>query len=341
MSTRILTGDCRSILATLPDQSVHACVTSPPYYGLRDYGVSGQIGLERTLPEYVAELVAVFRDVRRVLRDDGTLWLNLGDSYATGAGKVGSSPGGGAQGERWAGNRGDRPGSPKHAANALGPMTQPNRLPQPGLKPKDLMGVPWRVAFALQDDGWYVRSDIIWHKPNPMPESITDRPTSAHEHVFLLSKSPRYYYDAEAIKEPCESGPSDVRKMTESLPRIGGKHKHLNDPLSKASATTEIGRKRSVGSPSGRNCRNVWRIGSEPYRGAHFAVMPTEIPRRAIKAGCPTGGTVLDPFGGAGTVGLVAEQLGRHAVLIELNPEYAEIARTRIYGAAPLFADIA
>ena len=197
-------GDCRSVLAELPDESVHCVVTSPPYWGLRDYGVGGQLGLEPTPEEYVANMVGVFREVRRVLRNDGTLWLNLGDSYATGAGSVGDRPGGGKQGDAWNGHRGSRGGSSKqpHTGNAIGPATQPNRLPLPGLKAKDLVGIPWRVAFALQADGWYLRSDIIWAKPNPMPESVTDRPTKSHEYLFLLSRSPRYYYDAEAVKEP-------------------------------------------------------------------------------------------------------------------------------------------
>jgi DNA modification methylase len=185
MTVQIIQGDCRDVLKTLPDASVNCCVTSPPYWGLRDYGCDGQLGLERTPEEYVAKMVEVFRDVRRVLRDDGTLWLNLGDSYATGAGNVGERPGGGAQGDNW-----------------QGAMTSPNRMPIHGLKPKDLVGIPWRVAFALQADGWYLRQDIIWHKPNPMPESVQDRCTKAHEYIFLLAKSERYFYDADAIAEP-------------------------------------------------------------------------------------------------------------------------------------------
>lgn len=185
----IIQGDALAELRKLPSESVHCCVTSPPYFGLRDYGFEGQIGLERTPEEYVSRLVEVFREVRRVLRDDGVLWLNLGDSYATGAGKVGNHPGGGDQGERWKGHRGSRGNSPKHSAEAVGPMIQPNRMPLPGLKPKDLIGIPWRVAFALQADGWYLRSDIIWAKPNPMPESVTDRCTTSKEHVFMLTKS--------------------------------------------------------------------------------------------------------------------------------------------------------
>ena len=194
-------GDALEVLRTLPEASVQCCVTSPPYWGLRDYGVPGQIGLERTPAEYVAGMVAVFDEVRRVLKPDGVLWLNLGDSYATGAGSVKDHPGGGKQGAAWAG-RGDRPGSPKHTEGAMGPTTQPNRMPLPGLKPKDLIGIPWRVAFALQEAGWYLRCDVIWSKPNPMPESVQDRPTRAHEYIFLFSKNERYFYDSKAIAEP-------------------------------------------------------------------------------------------------------------------------------------------
>lgn len=209
----VLEGDCLETLRTLPDGSVHCCVTSPPYWGLRDYGVEGAIGLERVADCqgwatgapcgecHVCHIVAVFREVRRVLRADGTCWLNYGDCYATGAGKVGNCPGGGEQGERWKGNRGDRPGSPKHTDGAMGPTTQPNRLPQSGLKPKDLVLMPSRVALALQADGWWVRSDIIWAKSNPMPESVTDRPTTSHEPLFLLSKRQSYYYDSFSIRE--------------------------------------------------------------------------------------------------------------------------------------------
>lgn len=284
-------GDCREIMRRWVAEGVRVqmCVTSPPYWGLRDYGVEGQIGLEPTPEAYVANMVEVFVLVRELLADDGVLWLNLGDCYATGAGKVGECPGGGDQGERWKGNRGTHTAenSGKHASSlaAMGPRTQPNRMPIAGLKPKDLVGIPWRVAFALQAAGWYLRSDIIWSKPNPMPESVNDRPTKAHEYLFLLSRSGRYYYDAEAIKEPCESGPSDIRKMEESLERIGGKHKTLDDPYSKASGATNIGRKRSVGSPSGRNRRTVWEIATQPYSGAHFATFPEALVEPCILAG--------------------------------------------------------
>src|SRR5262245_47420632 len=210
MTVTILRGDCREVLRTLPAESVNCVVTSPPYWGLRDYGVAGQIGLEETYSDYIDKMVGVFEAVRRILRKDGTVWLNLGDSYATGAGAVGECPGGGEQGARW---RGD--GSKRDYG--LGPMTQPNRMPQAGLKPKDLTGIPWRVAFALQADGWYLRQDIIWSKPNPMPESVRDRCTKAHEYLFLLSKSERYYYDAEAIAEPATYAGKTVTLGEKSL----------------------------------------------------------------------------------------------------------------------------
>lgn len=424
MTVRILIGDVRDKLAELADESVHCVVTSPPYWGLRDYGVEGQIGLEATPDKYIATMVSVFREARRVLRADGTLWLNMGDSYAsTGGerdygsydGKTGRGPGA----RRW------RPGSGR-ADGVVDERAQRNRdgVHAPGLKPKDLCMMPARLALALQADGWWLRSEIIWAKPNPMPESITDRPTSAHEKVYLLTKSARYFYDAEAVREKCESGPSDIKKMMEGLPRIGGKHKTLEDPLSKASATTNIGQKRSVGDPSGRNLRNVWDIATAPFPEAHFATFPPALVEPCIKAGtsergcCPECGapwvretktayvnpgnrttngprsienreqtagfqtrleksvstlgwspsceclifedeneaaewganengpqnplpcTVLDPFAGSGTTGLVADRLGRDAILIELNPEYAAMAKKRLHADAGMFAEV-
>jgi len=306
-SIRILHGDCRDVLLTMPDQSVQCCVTSPPYYGLRDYGVYGQIGLEASPQDYVDQMVQVFGSVRRVLRDDGTLWLNLGDSYAStptgGLGKNMTITGGKAN--QSAGLR--RPDKSAHA------------------KPKDLLGIPWRVAFALQADGWWLRSAIVWAKPNPMPESVTDRPTSSYEMVFLLSKSATYFYDADAIREPSEySGP----------PKPGKQAQIASTGLSVH--TGQLG----IGNPDGRNCRNVWTIATQPYSGAHFATMPPDLAERCIKAGSRSGDTVLDPFGGAGTTGLVADRLGRRAVLIELNPEYAGLATGRIVDDCPLFASV-
>lgn len=309
MSVRVIIGDCRAELAKLPDTSVNCVVTSPPYFGLRDYGVDGQIGLEATPVAFVAELVAVFREVRRVLRDDGTCWLNLGDSYAS----------------AWP--------APNTRRNIIDqPMSGGKRGPQRqsklhgSLKEKDLMGIPWRVAFALQDDGWYLRQDIIWSKPNPMPESVTDRCTKAHEYVFLLSKSARYHYDADAIAEP------SAQPDRERADAFGGKSWKERQQHSEGAVFT--------GSET-RNARSVWNIATQPFSEAHFATFPPELAERCIKAGCPVGGTVLDPFGGAGTTGLVADRLQRNAILIELNPAYADMARNRIKRDAGLFGEIA
>jgi DNA modification methylase len=310
-------GDSRDLLRAMPDQSVQCCVTSPPYFGLRDYGHAGQIGLEPSPAEYVAEMVALFREVRRVLRDDGTLWLNLGDSYA-GGGTVGRSN----DASRDIGGGGNKQGSGN-------PGAQGNRPRVADMKPKDLIGIPWRVAFALQADGWYLRQDIIWHKPSPMPESVRDRCTKAHEYVFLLSKSERYYYDADAVSEPATHA-GRVRDYT-------GDQK-CNHADTKLQRTMPRGR-RIVGDT--RNRRSVWTIASEPFSGAHFAAMPPALAELCIKAGTKPGDTVLDPFGGAGTTGLVADRLQRDAILLELNPDYAEMARQRIRGDAPLFAEVA
>lgn len=268
-------GDCLSSLKTIPDESVACCVTSPPYFGLRDYGHEAQIGLETTPDAYVAKIVEVFREVRRVMKKDGTLWLNLGDSYAgSGRGLMGdgtpSDRGNAKQGT----NRGTTVGSFVHV--------------ETGLKPKDLIGIPWRVAFALQADGWWLRQDIIWHKSNPMPESVRDRCTKAHEYIFLLTKSERYFYNYENAMEPVTS---EGRSM--------------------------------------RNRRSVWSINTEGYKGAHFATFPSEIPRLCIMAGTKAGDTVLDPFGGSGTTGSVAIELGRSAILCELNPDFAQLIRQR------------
>jgi DNA modification methylase len=308
MSVKLLIGDCRERLRELDACSVHTCVTSPPYFGLRDYGVDGQIGLEGTPDAFIAELVAVFREVRRVLRDDGTLWLNLGDSYASGRGE--------SQGT-----------DPKQSARRFGKRPQDGKLD--GLKPKDLIGIPWRAAFALQADGWYLRQDIIWAKPNPMPESVRDRCTKAHEYLFLLSKGPRYHFDAEAIAEaaayPDGAGNKAAYQVEGERP---GENANLGGSLHK------------IGARDTRNKRSVWTVGSEPFKGAHFATFPPSLIEPCIIAGCPVGGTVLDPFGGAGTTGLVADRLQRNAILIELNPAYAEIARKRLEGDAGMFSDV-
>ena len=354
MSVRVLNGDCRDVLATLPDESVNCVVTSPPYFGLRDYGVDGQIGLEPTPAAFVAELVAVFREVRRVLRDDGTLWLNLGDSYAGswGAQSRGEAPGAASKlsgGQVYAAPKTTHTGRVKHT---------------PGLKPKDLMGVPWRVAFALQDDGWYLRQDIIWAKPNPMPESVQDRCTKSHEYVFLLSKSARYHYDADAIAEPvtastvarlaqdveAQEGSSRVPGKTNGTMKAVGRaagnksHKYVDQYEAEASEQhrTKAGLMKVADvAYDTRNARSVWNIATQPFSEAHFATFPPELAERCIKAGCPQGGTVLDPFGGAGTTGLVADRLQRNAILIELNPDYAAMAKRRIEGDAGMFGEIA
>jgi DNA modification methylase len=314
---RILEGDCLATLRGLPDGVAQTCVTSPPYYGLRDYGHAGQIGLEDTPDAYVARLVEVFREVRRVLRDDGTLWLNLGDSYsATQTNNGGCSPAStlGGDGGRY------REGS-KNAAQYEAGGT---RRRTDGAKPKDLLGIPWMVAFALRADGWFLRSAIVWHKPNPMPESVRDRPTSAYEHVFLLSKRAAYFYDAAAIAEVTE-WPVGSRP---DVPRGGFDGKGADARGQEAFRALR----------DTRNARNVWTIATQPYSGAHFATMPPDLAERCIKAGSRPGDTVLDPFGGAGTTGLVADRLGRDAILCELNPEYARLARERIAADAPLLA---
>lgn len=301
---RLLQGDCRDVLKTLPDGSVNCCVTSPPYYGLRDYGVDGQIGLEQTPDAYVAELVAVFAQVKRVLRADGTLWLNLGDSY-----------------NAYPGQRKDTDRAGGKQQSVRGSTAAPSRNVA-GIKPKDLIGIPWMVAFALRADGWYLRQDIIWHKPNPMPESVTDRCTKAHEYVFLMSKSERYHFDHKAITEP----------STQETGR-GGKNAfrgqgHMRDGES-GPANREGRDMRDVGVGDTRNKRSVWTVNTRPYKGSHFATFPPSLIRPMILAGCPHGGTVLDPFGGSGTTGQVAEEEERNAVLIELNPEYVGLQKKR------------
>jgi DNA modification methylase len=373
VSARVLVGDVRKVLARLPERSVQTCVTSPPYWGLRDYGVAGQLGLERTPEEYVATMVAVFREVRRVLRDDGTLWLNLGDSYAG----VGAQTGG--TNSKEIGRRAQRMFKPGISWGAA------------GLKPKDLVGIPWRVAFALQADGWWLRSDVVWHKPNPMPESITDRPTKSHEYLFLLTKSARYFYDADAIREPWaderNGAPGGVKPAERN---VGGRLDGFTRPAQ--DWTAPEGR-------AGRNRRSVWTIATHPFPEAHFATFPPKLVEPCVLAGtsarggCPACGApwrrvverepgfqadrvyeqglrgrrtgaahdadyrgvgytrstttgwapgcgcdagdpvpqlILDPFAGAGTTGLVAKRLGRAFVGVELNPEYAAMARRRI-----------
>ena len=392
MTVKILRGDNRNTLKTLEDKSIHTVVTSPPYWGLRDYGtatweggdpdcdhvanpqatkkmgneefnknrpsreetktkgyyenicpkcgarrIDNQLGLEETPEEYVNNLVDVFREIKRVLRDDGTVWLNLGDSYSSG-------------GRRTTTNqslRGDKDYG----------VTRP--APSKGIKPKDLIGIPWRVAFALQQDGWYLRQDIIWHKPNPMPESVRDRCTKAHEYIFLLSKNVKYYYDHEAIKEPSAEG-TLLRLSQKNLQnqkgserahagvKSNGNMKALGrkkfDSSMGGGGTSFVGHsgyKKSDGSymisPT-RNKRSVWTVTTKPFKEAHFATFPMDLIEPCVLAGCPEEGTVLDPFGGAGTTGIVASNHNRNAILCELNDEYSDIAEKRIESNLPLFS---
>ncbi len=354
MIDKVIQGDCIDVLKTLPDGIVNTCITSPPYFGLRDYGtgewiggdsnckhrreskksdktitghknfdamlgvgdaiyksvcplcgairVDKQIGLEETPDQYVQRLVEVFREVRRVLRDDGTLWLNLGDSYA-GSGR-------GPTGENGLGNQQKRQG-----------FDSPKVVIPDGLKPKDLIGIPWRVAFALQADGWYLRQDIIWHKPNPMPESVTDRCTKAHEYIFLLSKSKKYYYDYDAIKEPSVCYGTDARSDCGNI-RYEGKRTE--------DTTGKNGQDSFVTRNSTRNKRSVWTVSTKPFKEAHFATFPEELISPCVLAGCPESGLVYDPFMGSGTTAYVAKKLARHYLGSELNQEYIEIANRRI-----------
>jgi DNA modification methylase len=299
----LLVGDNRKTLATLPDGVAQTCVTSPPYWGLRDYGHDEQIGLEQTPDEYVAQLVTVFREVRRVLSDDGTLWLNLGDSYANASG--GTAGGQGATSQR---------------AGRANVESQRRASCPSGLKPKDLVGIPWRVAFALQADGWYLRSDIIWAKPNPMPSSVKDRPTCAHEHVFLFAKSERYYYDADAIAEPATG-------------RASGNGFKRDHRISQGA-----GRDTQWEGADTRNARNVWTICSKPYGGAHFATMPPALAKRCILAGSRPGDTVIDPFFGSGTTGESAEALGREWIGCELQEDYVPLINERTAQSGLVFA---
>jgi DNA modification methylase len=299
--TYIRVGDTLAILRSAPDACVQTVVTSPPYWGLRDYGQEAQIGLEPTPEDYVERIVEVFREVRRVLRDDGTVWLNLGDSYSAQPGQRKSTD---KAGEKQQTKR----GSTEVGSHAV-----------PGLKPKDLVGIPWRVAFALQADGWYLRSDIVWAKPNPMPESVTDRPTKAHEYVFLLSKSARYFYDAGAVKEQGTNRPPG-----------NASHKHTTAYAEGDEFSRTKGGLLDIGAREQRNLRTVWNIATKPFPGAHFATFPQQLVEPCVKAGSAEGDVILDPFAGSGTVGVVALRLGRRFIGIELNPEYAEMAEQRI-----------
>ena len=360
MNLEIITGDCRTALDSIPAASVQCCVTSPPYWGLRDYGVAGQIGQEKTPQEFIETMVRVFANVWRVLKPDGTLWLNLGDSYA--AQRGGTAPpaetlagGVNGHGDENA-NRGRSTGY-NHSRNASAF----------GLKHKDLIGIPWRVALALQAAGWYLRSDIIWHKRNCMPESVTDRPTRSHEYIFLLTKSERYFYDHEAIKEPCiydvDSTGTAARKLraggnklepTEKINgiRAGGYKNSVNFDGKNKGAEKQRGHSRrhdgfndrwdemekSEQCTGMRNKRDVWTVAPANYPGSHFATFPPDLIKPCILAGSRPGDTVLDPFGGSGTTGQVALEYGRKAILCELNPEYVKLIeqRTNVTGGLAL-----
>ena len=303
-------------MRTLADESVHCVVTSPPYYGLRDYGVDGQIGLEESPDAYVAKMVDVFREVHRILRNDGTLWLNLGDSYA-GGGTIGRND---TDPESLA-RRAEKYGTGQKEGSMVG--AKGTRKPVATLKPKDLIGIPWRVAFALQADGWYLRQDIIWHKPNPMPESVTDRCTKAHEYIFLLSKSERYYYDNEAVKEKAGT-PAQLRNKSQE-------GYHADYPHGARFSEGD----RVWGEDGMRNRRTVWTVATKPYAEAHFAVYPPKLIEPCILAGCPVDGTVFDPFNGSGTTGYVALCNNRHYIGTELNPEYVALTDKRLSAIQP------
>jgi DNA modification methylase len=300
----ILLGDARRVLQDLPSESIQTIVTSPPYFGLRDYGKDAQIGLEETPSEYVNALVEVFREAKRVLREDGTLWLNLGDTYAGRALFRGPDGRAGFSGKR---------------------EKLVSRLSE-GLREKNLIGIPWRVAFALQADGWNLRQDIIWSKPNPMPEPVLDRCTKAHEYIFLMSKSTKYFYDIDAIREPWKDNARDKERAKEKHPGYQGKHSKGYGNV--GSSTGQV-----IGDPDkGKNKRSVWSVTCHGFPGAHFATYPPELIRPCILAGSKPGDVVLDPFNGSGTTGYVALQEKRRYLGIELNPEYVEIANNRIRG---------
>ena len=308
----IYIGDCLEVLKTLPDESVHCCVTSPPYYALRDYGMEEQIGREATPKEYISRLTEVFTEVRRVLRSDGTLWLNIADTYA---GK---------------GNQGDFV-DPKNPKGRSGQAVALN-YKAPGCKPKDMIGIPWMLAFSLRDDGWYLRNDIIWMKENPMPESVKDRCARCYEHVFLFSKSRKYHFDHKAISEPI--APTTAERLKRGM-KGGNK---LGKAIPGQEQVQTINRPREYGTITDemikplRNKRDVWIINTVPFKGGHYAAYPPMLVETCLLAGCPEGGIVLDPFMGSGTTGMVAKQLDRHYVGIELNPEFTELAYARIGG---------
>tara|TARA_Y100001963_G_scaffold155628_1_gene247314 strand:- start:665 stop:1618 length:954 start_codon:yes stop_codon:yes gene_type:complete len=312
MSIKIYQGNCLDTLKKIEDESINTCITSPPYWGLRDYGESKQLGLEETPEEFVNNLVEVFREVKRVLRDDGTVWLNLGDSYA------------GPKGN----NRGEGAGGGQKRGELMGFNNIKTKVPK-GLKSKDLVGIPWRVAFALQRDRWILRQDIIWHKPNPMPESVKDRCTKAHEYIFLLSKKDKYYCDMDSIREPIKESNKGfiMARARTAQGALGGENKHNME-------------RRDYEEIKGANKRSVWSVNSKPFQGAHLATFPIDLIKPCVLAGCPEGGTVLDPFGGSGTTALVANGHNRNAILCELNEDYIKIAKERLAPNGDFFTDI-
>lgn len=325
-------GDCRASMRAMAAAGVkvQTCVTSPPYFGLRDYGHADQIGLEPTPDEYIAELVEVFRCVRDVLADDGTLWVNIGDSYMPENRGENAKPRKAAS--SFAGSLNGR----QDGADLPTKRSTIQALQAAGIKRKDLIGIPWMLAFALRADGWYLRQEIIWQKPNPMPESVTDRCTKAHEQIFLLSKSPRYFFDSEAIKEPALSGPPGNKTHRSATAHAEGDEKHrtkagLSDYAARARARAD------AGEPELRNRRSVWTVATRPYKGAHFATFPPALIEPCILAGSAPGDVVLDPFMGSGTTAAVAIQHGRQFIGCELNPEYGPLQQERIKtGPAPV-----
>lgn len=357
-------GDCLDVLKTLPDNSIDCCVTSPPYYALRDYGIEGQLGLENTPEEYIAKMTEVFMEVYRVLKDDGTLWLNIGDSYWGGGWR--NAQFNEHSGDLQKGSKGTYCGETMPACKGI----------QGVYKPKDLIGIPWMLAFSLRNAGWYLRQDIIWAKPNPMPESVTDRCTKSHEYMFLLSKSQKYYFDHEAIQEPAVSSDkprvfganNQVGTLRNNVgavfkpkkqPRFGGnKYGENSDPHFSTYSGKEWQPKTKNCQYDGqepnsmhlrreeelpdeeyyvRNKRDVWQVNVKPCKEAHFATYPPDLVRPCILAGCPVGGVVLDPFMGSGTTALVAKGIGRDYIGIELNPEYKAIAERRLFDKFGLF----
>jgi len=319
--------DCMEGLKQLPDNSVDCCITSPPYYGLRDYGVKGQIGLEETPEAYIQKMVEIFSEVYRVLKKTGTLWLNIGDSYWGGKGYSGSSAGIYQYQRRKEGKSITPACSNFGGKNTIRPTDRKHQF----IKAKDLIGIPWALAFALRNNGWYLRQDIIWHKPNPMPESVTDRCTKSHEYIFLLTKSAKYYFDADSIKEPQSPNThrrysKDVERGINDVPAAAETSKEKNRPgykdFRKYTPKTFL--------EDGRNKRSVWTVCTQAEKEAHFACFPQKLIVDCVKAGCPESGVILDPFMGSGTTAAVAKKFNRNYIGFELNPDYIKIANKKL-----------